>query len=93
VPLSPIQVTISSVAGTQHTVSVPVAKQTPVGVKGASHTVKTPTRSAAAPIATTKTRGTLPFTGAQLTLFAIVGLALLATGLVLRTTGRRRPQE
>lgn len=95
VPLTPIiPVVISGVAGARQTVSAPAAKSTPVGVKGASHTVKTPTsRTAAAPLGTTKTRGTLPFTGAQLTLFALVGLALLATGLVLRATGRRRPQE
>ena len=43
------------------------------------------------PLAATKARGGLPFTGAQLGLFAIVGLALLAMGLLLRSTGRRRP--
>lgn len=77
---------VAAVAGTQHTTVAPVAKP---GVKGANHTVVTPAKaSAAAPLATTKTRGTLPFTGSQLSLFALVGLALLAVGLLLRSTGR-----
>jgi hypothetical protein len=41
------------------------------------------------PLAATKTRGHLPFTGAQLGLFAIVGLALLAMGFLLRSTARK----
>jgi LPXTG-motif cell wall-anchored protein len=32
--------------------------------------------------------GTLPFTGAQLGLFALVGLGLVAVGLLLHRTGR-----
>jgi hypothetical protein len=43
----------------------------------------------AKPLAATKTRGHLPFTGAQLGLFAIVGLALLAMGFLLRSTARK----
>jgi hypothetical protein len=75
---------LAGVKGARHTVTPATA-----GVQGAQHTVKTPvTRSAAAPLGTAKATGTLPFTGAQLGLFALVGLALLATGLVLRSTGR-----
>ena len=35
-------------------------------------------------------QGNLPFTGAEVALFAIVGLALLGTGLLLRRTARDR---
>jgi hypothetical protein len=37
-------------------------------------------------------RGTLPFTGSQLSIFMIVGFALLLGGAVLRFTGRRTGQ-
>jgi hypothetical protein len=58
-------------------------------VKGAQHTVKTPVQAAGvAPLGATKTSGTLPFTGADLGLFALVGLALLGIGVLLRSTGR-----
>lgn len=90
VPSGIVPVTVVvGVKGARHTVSGPGATPT-AGVQGAQHTVKTPvTKSAVAPLSTVKVSGTLPFTGAQLTLFALVGLALLATGLVLRSTGRR----
>lgn len=87
VPLTPQQpVVIVAVKGAQHTTTKP----TTTAVKGAQHTVSAtaPSKAAIAPISTTKVSGTLPFTGAQLALFALVGLALLATGLVLRSTGR-----
>lgn len=74
--------------GTQTTIVTPKGTATH-GVRGTSHTVQTPTRqAAAAPIATTRAAGTLPFTGAQLALFALVGLALVASGLLLRSTSR-----
>jgi hypothetical protein len=58
------------------------------GVQGARKTIRS------APLAATKIKGgALPFTGAQLGLFAIVGLALLAMGLLLRSTGRQRTQS
>lgn len=41
----------------------------------------------------TRTSGTLPFTGLQLTVFALVGLGLVAGGLLLRSTGRRRSES
>lgn len=41
----------------------------------------------------TKTKGTLPFTGAQLGLFAIVGIALVAMGFLLRTTARQKSSQ
>ena len=50
-------------------------------------------KNAVAPLAATKETGTLPFTGAQLALFLLVGTGLLATGLVLRATGRRSPRS
>ena len=50
------------------------------GVKGK----KTP------PAAGVKAKGGLPFTGAQLGLFTVVGLALVGSGLLLRLTGRKK---
>ena len=85
-------VVITGVKGIRHTVVTPVAKPT-AAVAGAQHTVKTPVASAVAPIATTRTSGTLPFTGAQLALFTLVGLALVASGLLLRTTSRQSRQQ
>lgn len=79
---------VAAVKGARHTVVTPKAPTR--GVEGANHTVRTPVTRSAAPLATMKTRGTLPFTGAQLSLFLLVGLALLATGLLLRSTGRAR---
>jgi hypothetical protein len=49
--------------------------------------VKTP-RGAGGPLGTVTNRGTLPFTGAQLALFTLVGLALVGSGLLLRSTGK-----
>jgi len=84
VPLTPT----SGVQGVQATVTAPAA--TTQGVQGANHTVRTPVArtAAASPLGTTKTTGALPFTGSQLGVFALVGLALLAAGLLLRSTGR-----
>jgi hypothetical protein len=89
-PAAQSPVSISVVKGTQHT-AAPAVKGAQHTVKGTSHTVAAPaTKSAAAPLNTTRTSGTLPFTGAQLALFTLVGLALIATGLLLRTTTPRR---
>jgi hypothetical protein len=41
-------------------------------------------------LGSTKTSRTLPFTGAQLWLFALVGLALIGGGALLKTTARSR---
>jgi hypothetical protein len=37
-----------------------------------------------------KAKGGLPFTGAQLGLFTVVGLALVGSGFLLRLTGRKK---
>lgn len=37
-----------------------------------------------------KAKGGLPFTGAQLGLFSVVGLGLIGSGLLLRLTGRKK---
>lgn len=80
---------VTGVKGAQHTVATP--KPSAPRVKGAQHTVNAPVSArSAAPLAATKTSGTLPFTGAQLSLFLLVGLALVATGLMLRSTARPR---
>jgi hypothetical protein len=79
--------TVSAVKGASHTTVSRTVVTTKV--KGAQHTVKTPVQAAGvAPLGATKTSGTLPFTGADLGLFALVGLALLGIGVVLRSTGR-----
>lgn len=68
-----------------------VAPVTIARVKGAQHTVGSPgTRSSVAPSTAVRRSGTLPFTGMQLTVFLLVGLGLVGTGLVLRATGRHR---
>jgi hypothetical protein len=41
-------------------------------------------------LGTTKTTGTLPFTGAELTLFVVVGMALIACGVLLRLSSRKK---
>jgi hypothetical protein len=90
----------TGVAGTTTTTTpalvVPPAPTTTTGVLGSTKTKTAPTPAprSAAPLATTKTvrNGTLPFTGAQLIVFAIVGGALLAAGLLLHTAARR-PQD
>jgi hypothetical protein len=80
----PIAETVSPVV-TSHSVKGPQTTH----VKGVRHSVASPTRSAV-PLGTSKTTGSLPFTGAELALFALVGLALIGTGLLLRTTARQR---
>jgi LPXTG-motif cell wall-anchored protein len=47
------------------------------------------TRSQGAALGQTKAKGVLPFTGTELTIFAIVGLALIAAGLLLRSTAKQ----
>ena len=42
-------------------------------------------------ITTTRRTGTLPFTGAELGIFALVGLGLVVSGILLRLSGRQRP--
>jgi hypothetical protein len=60
-------------------------------VAGASHTVHRAAQPTAAGVApATHATGTLPFTGAQLTTFVVLGLLLVAGGLVLRISGRSR---
>lgn len=43
-----------------------------------------------APPSGVKASGGLPFTGAQLGLFTVVGLALVGSGILLRLTGRKK---
>lgn len=51
------------------------------GVAGTQH-------SLGSPLKTTAHSGVLPFTGAQLWLFALVGLAFIGGGAMLKTTAR-----
>jgi hypothetical protein len=82
-------------------VTVPTGGAQPTsGVKGATkvktkpaarpQTAAAPAQRQAAPLAQTRQAGTLPFTGAQLGIFAIVGLALVGGGILLRLTGRQK---
>jgi hypothetical protein len=68
------------------------AVQTPnENVAGAVHTVHRsakPTAAGVAPAA--HVSGTLPFTGAQLATFVVMGLLLIGGGFVLRLSGRTR---
>jgi hypothetical protein len=50
------------------------------------------TKKTVSPLKSAKVSGALPFTGAQLGLFAAVGLALLGMGLLLRSTARQKSQ-
>jgi hypothetical protein len=85
----PSSTPVGEVGGTQVVTLTPAS-----GTLGAQKTVNNgaapASSTAGAPLAATNTSGTLPFTGAQLGIFAIVGLALLAGGLLLRSTGRSR---
>ena len=76
----------SVVAGVSKTVKPkPAAQAKPVArVAG----VATPAQQA--PLARTASAETLPFTGAELGLFALVGAALLLGGLLLRASARQR---
>lgn len=80
----------SDVAGASKTIvkakpkARPQAKPQPVAqVAG----VATPVQ---APLARTASAGTLPFTGAELAMFALVGAALLLGGILLRVSSRQR---
>jgi hypothetical protein len=87
VPLSP------AVAQVKPAATQGVAAQSKTITKGpAAKPAVVPSRSAVVPNATVKSKGNLPFTGAELALFAIVGLALIGSGLLLRTTARDRSQ-
>jgi crotonobetainyl-CoA:carnitine CoA-transferase CaiB-like acyl-CoA transferase len=48
------------------------------------------TLTPSAPLSATHASGTLPFTGLQLGIFVAIALALIAGGLLLRWSGRRR---
>lgn len=80
--------TTSGVAGATKTKGGPGATSGPTGVLGSQKTKATP--RTAAPLSSTKTSGTLPFTGVQLLVFAIVGGLLLAGGALLRLTARQK---
>ena len=71
----------ASVQGYGSPVVIIKMKQKPKGVSGD----KTPPRGTQ-PVP----RGGLPFTGAQLGLFTVVGFALVGSGVLLRLTGRKK---
>jgi hypothetical protein len=71
------------VQGYRNPIVVAKMKQKPKGgVQGDK------TRGGASPA-----RGGLPFTGAQLGLFMVVGLSLVGSGLLLRLTGRKKSEK
>jgi hypothetical protein len=61
-----------------------------VQVKGASggKTSTTPSTPAAAPVATSSGPSTLPFTGTDIGVFMVAGIALVGLGFGLRRLGR-----
>lgn len=97
-PTVPTTTTTSTSTAPPPVALSPAPAPTTAAVKGAQHTVTskprpTAPKSAPAPatLGATKTKGSLPFTGADLAVFAVVGLALIAIGFALRSTTRRRP--
>lgn len=82
VPLTPAPAPAAAVA------PAAVVKTKPAAVKAAAHT----TRARPAPLGTTRTQGTLPFTGLQLSVVLAFALALIAAGFALRHTGRVRDE-
>lgn len=70
------------VAGDEQTIQAPAPQQS-AGVAGAVSPEQ-------APLTQTASAETLPFTGAELGLFAVVGAALLLGGLLLRASARQR---
>lgn len=87
---STVTVTTGGVKGASKTSGVKGASKTKAAPARASTTTPTPPAPThvAAPLGATHTSQSLPFTGAQLSVFVIVGLALVAGGLLLRLTGR-----
>jgi hypothetical protein len=73
---------VAGVAAQRKTIVAKAPKATPV-------VATAPKKTGVAPVAATRTRGTLPFTGAELAVFAVVGVALIGCGFVLRMTARR----
>ena len=81
----------TSTNGVLGVASPSVVSQTPTSqVAGAQKTKTAPSTASAAPLSTTRSSGALPFTGLELGVFAAVGIALVAGGLLLRTSTRRR---
>lgn len=76
----------SGVAGTSKTLVQPKPKAKPQPVAQVAG-VATPVQ---APLARTASAETLPFTGAELAMFALVGAALLLGGILLRVSSRQR---
>ena len=60
------------------------------GVNGAN---ASSSRSCGHVLAAQHTAGALPFTGAQLTVFLVIGLALISSGLLLRRTAREKSRS
>lgn len=80
------QAPVTGVAGVNKTV-VNAKPKPATGPATGTAGVQTPEQ---APLARTASAGTLPFTGAELGLFALVGAALLLGGLLLRASARQR---
>lgn len=77
---------VSKTVVSKPAVSKPAVTAAPQPTSGTAG-VQTPEQ---APLARTASAGTLPFTGAELGLFALVGAALLLGGLALRASARQR---
>jgi hypothetical protein len=93
--VTPPTTTATTTTETSGVAGATTTKQSPAQVAPAQAVKTTPpaAQTAASPLATTKSSGTLPFTGAELGVFAIVGAALLAGGLLLWLCGGNRKSE
>jgi hypothetical protein len=67
----------------------PVVKPTPAPVAHVAPATKTLAQPAPT-VAPARQSSTLPFTGLQLGVFAAIGVALILSGILLRTTARQR---
>lgn len=93
--VTPVVVTpapVSGVAGVSKTAErKPAARPKPVAqAKPVARVAGVATPAQQAPLTRTASAETLPFTGAELGLFALVGAALLLGGLLLRASARQR---
>jgi hypothetical protein len=86
-PAPPVPLTPAPAAAVAPAVKVHKA---PAAVLGRSHTV---TQPKAAPLGTSRSQGTLPFTGLQLSVALAFALMLIGSGLALRYSGRVRDER
>lgn len=82
----------AGVAGQQKTLTTPYtcAMAKAAVAKGTATAAQSRLAARCSSVAPARAAGTLPFTGAELSVFVAVGLALVAAGLTLRRTARAK---